>query len=346
MLSRPLSTNQKPHLGAFRGAKGTRRSDRCQKIAKRVKGKLKASRSDPRLQRSASTVPRSIDEKWPRAFACLRVPSRAGLALCVLVEKKVAAWEKSEAPRPRDVEPHNTPRRCARVHRVTGFFAEASNERTRANRPQMAAPVAVAALARVPTPSRPSAGPLRDVDGDKCGAPRRVGRARCALTRARLAPLSRRPNARAAAAARATESSDAPRDDGADGAPVDGAPLVPRFLDIAGDADAVRAGVDALSAKEIKDELKHFGVAFAGKKDQIVERLVECYSLTVRALHPDPPTPSTQTLPVAFFIRRFFPSFIHSFIREPPAHSCSAPPPANPGRRGGRRRRDANADDE
>ena len=102
MLSRPLSTNQKPRLGAFRGAKGTRRSDRCQKIAKRVKGKLKASRSDPRLQRSASTVPRSIDEKWPRAFACLRVPSRAGLALCVLVEKKVAAWEKREAPhRPR-----------------------------------------------------------------------------------------------------------------------------------------------------------------------------------------------------------------------------------------------------
>ena len=335
MLSRPLSTNQKPHLGAFRGAKGTRRSDRCQKIAKRVKGKLKASRSDPRLQRSASTVPRSIDEKWPRAFACLRVPSRAGLALCVLVEKKVAAWEKSEAPRPRDVEPHNTPRRCARVHRVTGFFAEASNERTRANRPQMAAPVAVAALARVPTPSRPSAGPLRDVDGDKCGAPRRVGRARCALTRARLAPLSRRPNARAAAAARATESSDAPRDDGADGAPVDGAPLVPRFLDIAGDADAVRAGVDALSAKEIKDELKHFGVAVAGKKDKIVERLVECYSLTVRALHPDPPTPSTQTLPVAFFIRRFFPSF-HSFIRSRAARSllfCPSPrQPRPPGR--------------
>ena len=213
----------------------------------------------------------------------------------------------------------------------------------------MAAPVAVAALARVPIPSRPSAGHLRGFDDDKCGAPPRVGRARCALTRARLAPLSRRPNARAAAAAaaaRATESSDAPRDDGADGAPVDGTPLAPRFLDIAGDADAVRAGVDALSAKEIKDELKHFGVAIAGKKDQIVERLVECYSLTVRALHPDPPTPSTQTLPVAFFIRRFFPSFIHSFIREPPAHSCSAPPPANPGRRGGRRRRDANADDE
>ena len=167
----------------------------------------------------------------------------------------------------------------------------------------MAAPVAVAALARVPIPSRPSAGHLRGFDDDKCGAPPRVGRARCALTRARLAPLSRRPNARAAAAAaaaRATESSDAPRDDGADGAPVDGTPLAPRFLDIAGDADAVRAGVDALSAKEIKDELKHFGVAFAGKKDQIVERLVECYSLTVRALHPDPPTPSTQTLPVAF----------------------------------------------
>ncbi len=155
-----------------------------------------------------------------------------------------------------------------------------------------------------------------------------MGRARCALTRARLAPLSRLPNARAAAAARATESSDAPRDDGADGAPVDGAPLVPRFLDIAGDADAVRAGVDALSAKEIKDELKHFGVAFAGKKDQIVERLVECYSLTVRALNPDPPTPSTQTLPVAFFIRRFFPSFIHhSFESHPLTRVLPLPPP-------------------
>ena len=217
-----------------------------------------------------------------------------------------------------DVEPHNT----HRVHRVTGFFAEASNERTRATRPHMAAPVAVAALARVPTPSRPSSGLLRGVETDKCGALPRVGRARNALTRARLAPLSRRPNARAAAAAaaaaRATESSDAPRDDGADGAPADGAPLTPRFLGIAGDADAVRAGVDALSAKEIKDELKHFGVAFAGKKDQIVERLVECYSLTVRALHPDPPTPWTQTLPVAFSSGAFSPS---SFIREPPADS-------------------------
>ena len=105
---------------------------------------------------------------------------------------------------------------------------------------------------------------------------------------------------------------------------MDGTPLAPRFLDIAGDADAVRAGVDALSAKEIKDELKHFGVAIAGKKDQIVERLVECYSLTVRALHPDPPTPSTQTLPVAFLSGAFsHHSFIHSFesrllTRDPP----------------------------
>ena len=215
----------------------------------------------------------------------------------------------SSQPAPADVEPHNTPRRCARVHRVTGFFAEASNERTRATRPHMAAPVAVAALARVPAPSsRPSAGHLRGVDNDTGGAPPRAGRARCALTRARLAPLSRRPNARAAAAAaRATESSDAPRDDG-----VDGVPLAPRFLDIAGDADAVRAGVDALSAKEIKDELKHFGVAIAGKKDQIVERLVECYSLTVRALHPDPPTPSTQTLPVAFLLSGAFSHHSHS----------------------------------
>lgn len=57
-----------------------------------------------------------------------------------------------------------------------------------------------------------------------------------------------------------------------------------RFLNIADDADAVRAGVDALKAKEIKDELKMFGVAVAGKKDQIVDRLVECYSLTVRPL--------------------------------------------------------------
>ena len=111
---------------------------------------------------------------------------------------------------------------------------------------------------------------------------------------------------------------------------MDGAPLVPRFLDIAGDADAVRAGVDALSAKEIKDELKHFGVAFAGKKDQIVERLVECYSLTVRALHPDPPTPSTQTLPVAFFIISgafSHHSFIHSFESHPLTRVLPLPPP-------------------
>ena len=162
------------------------------------------------------------------------------------------------------------------------------------------------------------------------GAPACGTGALCAHARS-PAPLSRRPNARvAAAAARATESSDAPRDDGADGAPVDGAPLVPRFLDIAGDADAVRAGVDALSAKEIKDELKHFGVAFAGKKDQIVERLVECYSLTVRALHPDPPTPSTQTLPVAFFIRRFFPSFIHSFDSRATRSLLFCPSPRQP----------------
>ena len=149
-----------------------------------------------------------------------------------------------------------------------------------------------------------------------------MGRDRCALTRARLAAALRRPNRnrRAAAAARATESSDAPRDDGADGAPVDGG-LSCRGLDIAGDADAVRAGVDALSAKEIKDELKHFGVAFAGKKDQIVERLVECYSLTVRALHPDPPTPSTQTLPVAFLSGAFSHHPSIRTIREPPAHS-------------------------
>lgn len=100
---------------------------------------------------------------------------------------------------------------------------------------------------------------------------------------------------------------------------MDGAPLAPRFLDIAGDADAVRAGVNALSAKEIKDELKHFGVAIAGKKDQIVERLVECYSLTVRALHPDPPANPVDANPARrLFIRmRFFPSF----IREPPTHS-------------------------
>ena len=105
---------------------------------------------------------------------------------------------------------------------------------------------------------------------------------------------------------------------------MDGTPLAPRFLDIAGDADAVRAGVNALSAKEIKDELKHFGVAIAGKKDQIVERLVECYSLTVRALHPDPPANPVDANPARrLFIRmRFFPSFTfiesHLLTRDPP----------------------------
>ena len=93
---------------------------------------------------------------------------------------------------------------------------------------------------------------------------------------------------------------------------MDGTPLAPRFLDIAGDADAVRAGVDALSAKEIKDELKHFGVAIAGKKDQIVERLVELL-LTVRA-SPRPANAVDANPARRLFIRRFFPS---SFIREP-----------------------------
>ena len=128
-------------------------------------------------------------------------------------------------------------------------------------------------------------------------------------------PLSRRPNARAAAAAaaaRATESPDAPRDDGADGAPADGAPLRPRFLDVAGDADAVRAGVDALSAKEIKDELKHFGVAVAGKKDQIVERLVEQSLLDGARAASSRPDMAVDANPARrLFIRRFFPA-IHS----------------------------------
>ena len=99
---------------------------------------------------------------------------------------------------------------------------------------------------------------------------------------------------------------------------MDGTPLAPRFLDIAGDADAVRAGVDALSAKEIKDELKHFGVAIAGKKDQIVERLVECYSLTVRALHPDPPTNPVDANPARrLFLRTVCAFSHHSFESHP-----------------------------
>ena len=128
-----IDQSETPNRNVSR-SKGTRRSDRCQKIAKKLKGKLKASRSNPRLQRSASTVPRSIDEEWPRAFACLRV--LASRFACSW-EKKVAAWKKkARLPTgPADVEPHNTPRRCARVHRVTGFFAEASNERTNARYP-------------------------------------------------------------------------------------------------------------------------------------------------------------------------------------------------------------------
>lgn len=133
-----IDQSETPNRNVSRSKGTRRRSDRCQKIAKKLKGKLKASRSDPRLQRSASTVPRSIDEKWPRAFACSpRAGARCWFGLRRGKKKRGGNFSLgvSSQPAPADVEPHNTPRRCARVHRVTGFFAEASNERTNARYP-------------------------------------------------------------------------------------------------------------------------------------------------------------------------------------------------------------------
>ena len=53
-----------------------------------------------------------------------------------------------------------------------------------------------------------------------------------------------------------------------------------RFFGLEG--DELEANVDALKAADIKAELKVFGVGTTGLKAQLVERLTECYRLTVR----------------------------------------------------------------
>lgn len=108
----------------------------CQKIAKKLKGKLKASRSDPRLQ---GQLQRSLGRLMRSGLALSRarhaLARGAGLGCGVEKKARRKLSGDSSQPAPADVEPHNTPRRCARVHRVTGFFAEASNERTNARYP-------------------------------------------------------------------------------------------------------------------------------------------------------------------------------------------------------------------
>ena len=134
-IDRPTSTNQKPRIGTFREAKG------------RVVGWIDAKKL-PKIERKIESVPLRPAASTVSFNGPLGRLTRSGLALSRARHALALGLRRgkkkrggnfslgvSSQPAPADVEPHNTPRRCARVHRVTGFFAEASNERTNARYP-------------------------------------------------------------------------------------------------------------------------------------------------------------------------------------------------------------------